>query len=336
MRSLKSRFLRALSGVVAAAVVAVGASVPASADDLTTLRDRAQSVADRVTALERELRSLRDDRARLNASMADLNRELGDLEHRRQAIESAYSRALDRYVETAVAVYKAHSPTDGLGLILSAHSYSDLVSLSHAANAAARTAEKSLRKLDRARAETEAITGRVDDRKQRLVAQAARLDAVTGEIESTLGRRKSTLAELGRQIKSLEAQARRQARRAADPGTELSRLLTGTGPAGGIPDGFVSTGVAFEGVASWYGPGFEGNTTANGDIFDPDKFTAASKELPLGSWLLVEHNGRAVVVYVNDRGPYVEGRILDLSQAAAEEIGISGLGWVRCEVLLKK
>jgi rare lipoprotein A (peptidoglycan hydrolase) len=268
--------------------------------------------------------------------MAALNRELGALEHRRQSIENAHGRALDRYVETAVAVYKAHSPTDSLGLILSAETYSDLVSLSYAANSAAAAAEKSLHELDRARAETEAITKRVDDRKQRLVAQAARLDAVTGEIEGTLANRKSTLAELSKQIKTLEAQARRQAQRAADPGNELARLLSGTGPTAGIPDGFVSTGVSFEGVASWYGPGFEGNPTANGDIFDPDKFTAASKELPLGSWLLVQHNRRAVVVYVNDRGPYVEGRILDLSQAAAEEIGISGLGWVRCEVLIKK
>lgn len=319
-----------------AVVVAAAASAPAGAEDLTTLRDRAQSVADRVTAMERKLQSLREDRDRLSAGIADIDREIGELEHRRQTIESAYARALDRYVANAVEVYKGHSPTDGLGLILSAQSYSDLLSLTHAANAAAAATEESLVDLERARAETESITARVDERKQLLVAQVAELDSVAGAIESTLERRKSMLAELNSQISTLEAQARRRAERAADPGSELQRLLSGTGPTSGVPDGFVGTGVAFEGVASWYGPGFEGNHTANGDIFDPDKFTAASKELPLGSWLLVEHNGRAVVVYVNDRGPYVDGRILDLSQAAAEEIGITGLGWVRCQILLKK
>jgi rare lipoprotein A len=93
--------------------------------------------------------------------------------------------------------------------------------------------------------------------------------------------------------------------------------------------------VAFEGVASWYGPGFEGNHTANGDIFDPSLFTAASKELPLGSWLYVQHQGKGVVVYVNDRGPYVDDRVLDLSQAAAETIGITGLGWIRATIIIK-
>jgi peptidoglycan hydrolase CwlO-like protein len=330
------RYLRALCGAAAAVIVAAAATAPAVAGDLDSLLDRAQSVADRVTSLERQLASLRSDRARLTASISELNQEIGALEYRRQKLDSARKRALDRYVETAVAVYKAHSPSDSLGLILSARSYSDLITLSHAANSAAASAERSLGRLERAAYATEAITARVDERKQRLVAQAARLDEVGADITATLGSRRATLAELNSEIKRLEAQARRQAARAADPNDALARLLAGTGPTSGIPNGFVGSGVTFEGMASWYGPGFEGNPTANGDIFDPSKFTAASKELPLGSWLFVEHEGRAVVVYVNDRGPYVDGRILDLSQAAAEEIGISGVGWVRCEVIFKK
>ncbi|MBA2311479.1 MAG: septal ring lytic transglycosylase RlpA family protein [Actinobacteria bacterium] len=103
----------------------------------------------------------------------------------------------------------------------------------------------------------------------------------------------------------------------------------------GLPPGFASTGVTFEGVASWYGPGFEGNLTANGEIFDPSKFTAASKELPFGTWLYVEFQGRGVIVRINDRGPYADGRVIDLSQAAAEAIGMSGVGWVTIEILVK-
>ena len=112
----------------------------------------------------------------------------------------------------------------------------------------------------------------------------------------------------------------RRAWRPRWPGTEPAflDLLQPSGPSAGIPDGFVGTGVTFEGIASWYGPGFEGNHTASGDIFDSALFTAASKTLPLGTWLYVEHHGRGVVVFVNDRGPYVEDRILDLSEAAAK------------------
>lgn len=78
------------------------------------------------------------------------------------------------------------------------------------------------------------------------------------------------------------------------------------------------------GLASWYGPGFAGNPTANGEIFDPMGMTAAHKTRPLGTRALVicPLTGRMVLVRINDRGPYVAGRFLDLSQGAAEALGI--------------
>ncbi|GAB6066677.1 septal ring lytic transglycosylase RlpA family protein [Aquifex pyrophilus] len=86
------------------------------------------------------------------------------------------------------------------------------------------------------------------------------------------------------------------------------------------------------GYASWYGPKFHGRRTANGEIFDLYKFTAASRTLPLGTYVLVYNfeNGKFVVVRINDRGPYVKGRIIDLSFAAAYELGLykRGLGKV--------
>ena len=73
----------------------------------------------------------------------------------------------------------------------------------------------------------------------------------------------------------------------------------------------------FEGIASWYGPGFNGRPTASGAIYDQEAWTVASKELPLGTWLVVRRGEQRVLLLVNDRGPYVEGRVLDLSAAAA-------------------
>lgn len=83
----------------------------------------------------------------------------------------------------------------------------------------------------------------------------------------------------------------------------------------------VASGPAFSGVASWYGPRFEGRTTANGEVFDPDRLTAASRTLPMGTRLRVCRADRCVVVRVNDRGPYVDGRVLDLSRAARDRLG---------------
>jgi rare lipoprotein A len=83
-------------------------------------------------------------------------------------------------------------------------------------------------------------------------------------------------------------------------------------------------------TASWYGPGFAGNPTASGEVFRPGALTAAHKTLPFGTRLLVRNpdTGRSVWVRVNDRGPYVGGRDLDLSQGAAEAIGLAGVGEV--------
>ena len=80
-------------------------------------------------------------------------------------------------------------------------------------------------------------------------------------------------------------------------------------------------------LASWYGPGLEGNVTASGDIFEPyTEYTAASLYYPFGTELLVTYGGYSVVVEVTDLGPYVAGRELDLSAVAAEEIGLTYYG----------
>ncbi len=80
------------------------------------------------------------------------------------------------------------------------------------------------------------------------------------------------------------------------------------------------------GLASWYGPGFEGLPTASGEPYDPYGYTAAHKTMRLGTELLVSYGGRSVQVTVNDRGPYVGARELDLSQGAAEYIGLTRAG----------
>jgi peptidoglycan lytic transglycosylase len=82
--------------------------------------------------------------------------------------------------------------------------------------------------------------------------------------------------------------------------------------------------------ASWYGRGFRGRHTASGERFNPNSMTAASKTLPIGSVVHVTNlkNGRSVNVRINDRGPYVRGRSLDLSHGAARQIGLTGVARV--------
>ena len=92
-----------------------------------------------------------------------------------------------------------------------------------------------------------------------------------------------------------------------------------------IPD---ATGYRQKGLASWYGPGFHGKTTANGEKYNMHAMTAAHKTLPFGTLVRVRNleNNREVVVRINDRGPFVRGRIIDLSNASAQAIGLDVRG----------
>lgn len=91
------------------------------------------------------------------------------------------------------------------------------------------------------------------------------------------------------------------------------------------------------GVASYYGRRFAGRPTANGEIFDPMQYTAAHKTLPFGSRVRVTNtaNGKSVIVRINDRGPYVKGRHIDVSRRAAEDLGLiaRGHGTVELELM---
>ena len=105
-------------------------------------------------------------------------------------------------------------------------------------------------------------------------------------------------------------------------------------PKGDLP---LDLSVKDRGVASWYGKEFHGKLAANGEVFDMTAYTAAHRKLPLGSVIRVLNlnNGKSVQVRINDRGPYVTGRMLDLSYAAASELGMveAGIAVVQIEVL---
>lgn len=89
------------------------------------------------------------------------------------------------------------------------------------------------------------------------------------------------------------------------------------------------------GQASWYGPGFHGKKTASGERFNQRALTAAHPSLPLGTQARVTNlkNGKAVLVKINDRGPYHGGRVIDLSRAAAQQLAINGTARVRIEAM---
>jgi rare lipoprotein A (peptidoglycan hydrolase) len=93
--------------------------------------------------------------------------------------------------------------------------------------------------------------------------------------------------------------------------------------------------VAQNGGASWYGPGFHGRKTANGEKFNQNDMTAAHKTIKFNSLVRVTYKGKSVIVRINDAGPFIKGRVIDLSKAAAQELGLidAGHGQVQIEII---
>lgn len=99
-----------------------------------------------------------------------------------------------------------------------------------------------------------------------------------------------------------------------------------------LPD---ARGFRQRGIASWYGEAFHGKKTSNGEVYDMNKISAAHKTLPLGTYVRVRNlkNNKTIDLRINDRGPFVAGRVIDLSKAAAKKLGVYGPGTGQVEVI---
>lgn len=150
---------------------------------------------------------------------------------------------------------------------------------------------------------------------------------------------KTVLANTTRHLATDALQATNRLRRLIGNAAPL-RTIAGTPPAARKVTQVVAGPVRVRissGLASWYGPGFHGNRSASGEIYNQNAMTAAHRSLPFGTYVQVTNmdNGRSAVVRINDRGPFIGGRVIDLSAAAARVLGVTqtGVAPVRLDVL---
>ncbi len=190
----------------------------------------------------------------------------------------------------------------------------DLLARAEAELAAARAQQVADDAADAADARRATETRRLAAETTRLAAARAALDEASAVVTVALA----------------PAQSRR-GRRAQETEAPLIALVEAAGA--GYPDGYGPSGQVVTGLASWYGPGFVGSPTASGAPYDPERLTCAHKSLRLGTVLRVSANGRVVSCLVNDRGPYVGDRVLDMSRAGSRALGYDGVQQVVIEVL---
>ena len=159
-------------------------------------------------------------------------------------------------------------------------------------------------------------------------AERARVEAAAASLTASRASLDTASAVVTRAL--TPAQTRRSQRAQAVEAPVVT-LVEAAGA--GYPAGYAPTGEVLRGLASWYGPGFVGSPTASGSPYDPERLTCAHKTLRLGTVIRVSANGRAVSCLVNDRGPYVGPRILDMSRAGSRALGYDGVQEVVIEVL---
>jgi rare lipoprotein A (peptidoglycan hydrolase) len=196
------------------------------------------------------------------------------------------------------------------------------------------------------------------DHARRLLDNGLRIASANAEVRSQLAERKRVLDALNAAL--VQALAKVQTRPAEPPTTStgplpeaVDTLPDGTRPdssaaaqaavlqvleatpPGALPPGYEPSGQVLQGESSWYGPGFVGSPTSTGVPYDPEKLTCAMLAVPLGTVVRVTTaTGASITLLVNDHGPYVGDRIMDVSMRANRILGL-GLGQVRIEVLRK-
>jgi hypothetical protein len=264
-----------------------------------------------------------------------------------EAAGAAVTDAQERLDDRVRTTYELGSASL-LEAYLSAETFADL-SVAH--EYTSRTLAVDAIVLDRVERAEEALLKRQDAAERAdasLAAQRSDLQRLLGDMRRTLNRARRVGDRFGLVVRRLETQQRAIDEASAREsglgllgvgatGADQSSLLAMLGPAQGrtceTPERLTDTGRGFSGEASWYGWEFAGQATASGAIFDPRLFTAANPWLPFGTFLRIHHGDRCAIVLVNDRGPYVDGRTVDLSMAAAEYLGI-GVSDVTADILV--
>ncbi|MCL2331882.1 MAG: septal ring lytic transglycosylase RlpA family protein [Actinomycetia bacterium] len=286
--------------------------------DISVEKQKIQTLGSQMAAAQK---SYEDALAQLDQARAEADRN-------RKEIEDLNARiVVDRQKLNTQADFLYRSgPTSFLEAMLSSQSFTEVSAkftlLTQMSDRNAQTLRSLRLNLSRRMAAQTSLEKQLKTQE----AQTVVLKSQTEQIKQSIASQQAYVNSLStQQSAALEA-----AQRALRSQKSASPTPGPSGPSGGHYSG---TGFTFSGQASWYDTG---STTANGEHFYPDGLTAACLLVDFNTYLRVTYQGRSVVVRVNDHGPYVAGRVIDLSRGAAEAIGMksAGVGQVTCEIVL--
>lgn len=309
----------------------ISAAPAAGASTVGSQRAQAAAVMHRLDQLQtrRDVAAAHEAtaRAQLAAARAAEATTAAELAASRRSLDAAQSML----AQELVATYK-NGGGDPVAYVLAAGSFSDLLSRVDVLRRADSAGSDLITQINA----TQHTIQNQEQAQQAAVQQAATAaqEAATAgtQLDSAIARARAVLANVNANIQTLLAGERKRRTQLADThGDGGSGSSTGSGGSGG---GSQPPSNVFYGESTWYGPGFAGHRTADGEIFNPNALTCASPWLPFNTQLRVTNlsTGLSVQVRVNDRGPFGRG-VLDLSAHAARIVHLSGWQRVRIQIL---
>jgi len=334
-----------------ARVSTVNVTIPFAglSEDVTAVQDELDAATADALQTEAAINALDAENIALTERIAVTEERIAAQEVLVAESEVNLAQAKDRLNVHVVSMYKRGS-FDSLSVLLSSDDIAQLVARANALLHIADEENQLVSNLNVALSDARYQQGELDTLQTQNRALQEEQETRLAKLEQLLVQQETRVASLteeARQVllqaRSLNASTRAQWRAASIPvGTDIPRATAEIdiqpGVAYGIsaymPRSYTGTGQTSTAVCSWYGPGFNGRSTASGQTFNQNDYTCASRTLPFGTVLALTRGSHRIIVYVNDRGPYVSGRDLDLSMAAAQALGFSGVASVQVQIVV--
>jgi rare lipoprotein A (peptidoglycan hydrolase) len=326
---------RTLAAPLVVLALIIAAAPAAGASTVASQRAQAAAVMHRLDLLQarRDVAAAHETtaRAQLTAARAAEATTAVELAASRRSLDSAQSML----AQELVATYK-NGGGDPVAYVLAAGSFSDLLSRVDVLRRADSAGSDLITQINATQRTIQA-----QEQAQRAAVQQASTaaqEAATArtQLDTAIAGAEAVLAHVNASIQTLLAGERKRRTQLADTHGDGSGTggSTGSGGTGGSGGGSQPPANVFYGESTWYGPGFAGHRTADGEIFNPNALTCASPWLPFNTQLRVTNlaTGLSVQVRVNDRGPFGRG-VLDLSAHAAQIVHLSGWQRVRIQIL---
>jgi rare lipoprotein A (peptidoglycan hydrolase) len=328
----------ALAAVFISLICLLSSSLAVAQDDEVSLSSEADRLTYEILELKTRQRAAQSEREALLAELAQLDVDITAAETEMEALTAELEECQTAYNASLRTLYIRGEVTE-LEVLLGARELEEMWEDTTYLDRIVQSDTDALERLKAKISEVDLLKRDLRDQhtRQQRVAETLDEDFVASQIAAL----ETRLSEVNASLRAAGGSGEERRQPVSDapspgwtvpaPGQLLNRV-----PSMPPLSDFERTGMVYSGYTTCYGEEFQGSPTASGVIFNMYDFTCAHRTLPFGTWLLVTFRGRQTIVQVNDRGPFVPGRVLDLSYGSAQSIGLDGVQWTEFEILIPR